>query len=199
MKILKEKYEIEEEDFITAELEVVPAGKSREVGFDKSMIASHGHDDRVCSYAALRALLDIKETKKTLVGLFVDKEEIGSVGATGMTSQFFENTLLEIMNLIEKFDLIKFKRALRNSKVLSADVTLAEDPNFKDATESQNAAQISHGVSLTKYTGSGGKGGSNDADAEYLSEVRLAFNKDGVIFQTGELGKVDQGGGGTIA
>lgn len=199
LKILNEKYGIEEEDFITAELEVVPAGKAREVGFDKSMIASHGHDDRVCSYAALRALLDIKESKKTLVGLFVDKEEIGSVGATGMTSQFFENTLLEIMNLKEEFDLIKFKRALRNSKVLSADVTLAEDPNFKDATESQNSAQISHGVALTKYTGSGGKGGSNDADAEYLSQVRLAFNKDEVIFQTGELGKVDQGGGGTIA
>ncbi|MFR4763775.1 MAG: aminopeptidase, partial [Anaerococcus obesiensis] len=131
LKILNEKYGIEEEDFITAELEVVPAGKAREVGFDKSMIAAHGHDDRVCSYAALRALLDIKESKKTLVGLFVDKEEIGSVGATGMTSQFFENTLLEIMNLKEEFDLIKFKRALRNSKVLSADVTLAEDPNFK--------------------------------------------------------------------
>ncbi|MDY3006877.1 aminopeptidase [Anaerococcus sp. AGMB00486] len=199
LKILNDKYNIEEEDFITAELEVVPAGKSREVGFDRSMIAAHGHDDRVCSYAALRALLDIKETKKTLVGLFVDKEEIGSVGATGMTSQFFENTLLELMNLKEAVNLVTFKRALKNSKVLSADVTLADDPNFPDATESQNAAQLSHGVALTKYTGSGGKGGSNDANAEYLSEVRIAFNKEKVIYQTGELGKIDQGGGGTIA
>lgn len=199
LKILNEKYGIEEEDFITAELEVVPAGKAREVGFDRSMITAHGHDDRVCSYAALRALLDINETKKTLVGLFVDKEEIGSVGATGMTSQFFENTLLELMNLKEEANLVKFKRVLKNSKVLSADVTLADDPNFPEATESQNAAQLSHGVALTKYTGSGGKGGSNDADAEYLSQVRLAFNKDEVIYQTGELGKVDQGGGGTIA
>lgn len=199
LKILDEKYGIEEEDFITAELEVVPAGKAREVGFDRSMIASHGHDDRVCSYAAFRALLDIKTSEKTLVGLFVDKEEIGSVGATGMTSQFFENTLLELMSLKEEANLLTFKRALKNSKVLSADVTLAEDPNFKDATESQNAAQISHGVALTKYTGSGGKGGSNDANAEYLSEVRMAFMRDKVIYQTGELGKIDQGGGGTIA
>lgn len=199
LKILNEKYKIEEEDFISAELEVVPSGNAREVGFDKSMIASHGHDDRVCSYAALRALLEIENPKRSQVGLFVDKEEIGSVGATGMTSQFFENTLLELMHLKEEGSFLDFKRALKNSKVLSADVTLAFDPNFPDATEDLNTAKLSHGVSLTKYTGAGGKSGSNDADAEYLSKIRLAFDKEGVIFQTGELGKVDQGGGGTIA
>lgn len=199
LKILNEKYGIIEEDFITAEFEAVPAIKTRHAGLDNSMILGHGHDDRVCAYGALNAILDIENPTRTAVGLFVDKEEIGSYGATGMSSQFFENTLLEILNLVGKADLISFKRALKNSKVLSADVTLAEDPNFKGVTELDNTAQLGCGVALTKYTGSGGKGGSNDANAEYLQEVRAAFDKSDVIYQTGELGAVDAGGGGTIA
>lgn len=199
LKILNEKYGIIEEDFITAEFEAVPAIKARNAGLDNSMIIAHGQDDRVCSYATLNAILSMENSKKTLVALFVDKEEIGSYGATGMSSQFLENTILELLNLNGKADLISFKRALKNSKVLSADVTLAYDPNFKDVSEIDNAAQFGCGVALTKYTGSGGKGGSNDANAEYLQEVRAAFDKNNVIYQTGELGAVDAGGGGTIA
>ena len=199
LKILKEKYNIEEEDFITAEFEVVPAGLAREVGFDRSMIAAHGHDDRVCAYSSLKAILEVENPEKTAVGLFVDKEEIGSVGATGMTSQFFENTLLELMNLEKEVNLVSFKRALKNSKVLSADVVAAEDANFLEATEELNTAKLGHGLTISKYTGSRGKGGSNDADSEYLQELRSAFDNEGVIYQTGELGKIDQGGGGTIA
>ena len=199
LNILKEKYNIEEEDFLTAEFEVVPADKARLVGLDSSMIMAYGHDDKVCAYTSLRAILESENPKKTLVGLFVDKEEIGSVGATGMSSQFFENTVIELMNLRGGVDLVSFKRAMKNSKVLSADVTLAEDPNFLEATEENNTAKLGHGVCLTKYTGSRGKGGSNDADAEFLQEVRLAFDKGEAIWQTGELGKIDQGGGGTIA
>ena len=199
LKILNEKYGIEEEDFLTAELNVIPATKAREVGLDRSMIMAYGHDDKVCSYAALKAILEVENPEKTLVGLFVDKEEIGSVGATGMTSQFFEDITLEILNAFGKGNVVSLKRALRNSKVLSADVTLAEDANFLEATEEMNTAKLGHGVCLTKYTGSRGKGGSNDADSEYLAEVRTAFEKDAAIWQTGELGKIDQGGGGTIA
>ncbi|EEI83056.1 aminopeptidase I zinc metalloprotease (M18) [Anaerococcus tetradius ATCC 35098] len=199
LKILEEKYNISEEDFLTAEFEVVPANKARVVGLDSSMIMAHGHDDKVCAYTSLRAILECENPSKTLVGLFVDKEEIGSVGATGMSSQFFENTVVELMNLRNDLSLVSFKRAMKNSKVLSADVTLAEDPNFLEATEENNTAKLGYGVALTKYTGSRGKGGSNDADAEYLQEVRLAFEKGQTIWQTGELGKVDQGGGGTIA
>lgn len=199
LKILNEKYGIIEEDFITAEFEAVPAIKARNAGLDNSMIIAHGQDDRVCSYATLNAILSMETSKKTLVALFVDKEEIGSYGSTGMSSQFLENTILELLNLKGKADLISFKRTLKNSKVLSADVTLAYDPNFKDVSEIDNAAQFGCGVALTKYTGSGGKGGSNDANAEYLQEVRAAFDKNNVIYQTGELGAVDAGGGGTIA
>lgn len=199
LKILNEKYGIIEEDFITAEFEAVPAIKARNAGLDNSMIIAHGQDDRVCSYATLNAILSVETSKKTLVALFVDKEEIGSYGATGMSSQFLENTILELLNINGKADLISFKRTLKNSKVLSADVTLAYDPNFKDVSEIDNAAQFGCGVALTKYTGSGGKGGSNDANAEYLQEVRAAFDKNNVIYQTGELGAVDAGGGGTIA
>lgn len=199
LNILKEKYNIEEEDFLTAEFEVVPADKARLVGLDSSMIMAYGHDDKVCAYTSLRAILESENPKKTLVGLFVDKEEIGSVGATGMSSQFFENTVVELMNLRGGVDLVSFKRAMRNSKVLSADVTLAEDPNFLEATEENNTAKLGHGVCLTKYTGARGKGGSNDADAEFIQEVRLAFDKGETIWQTGELGRIDQGGGGTIA
>ncbi|WP_105301788.1 aminopeptidase [Anaerococcus marasmi] len=199
LQILNDKYNIEEEDFLTAEFEVVPADKARLVGLDSSMIMAYGHDDKVCAYTSLRAILESENPKKTLVGLFVDKEEIGSVGATGMSSQFFENTVVELMNLRGGVDLVSFKRAMKNSKVLSADVTLAEDPNFLEATEENNTAKLGHGVCLTKYTGARGKGGSNDADAEFLQEVRLAFDKGEAIWQTGELGRIDQGGGGTIA
>lgn len=199
LNILKEKYNIEEEDFLTAEFEVVPADKARLVGLDSSMIMAYGHDDKVCAYTSLRAILESENPKKTLVGLFVDKEEIGSVGSTGMSSQFFENTVVELMNLAGGVDLVSFKRAMKNSKVLSADVTLAEDPNFLEATEENNTAKLGHGVCLTKYTGARGKGGSNDADAEFLQEIRLSFDKGEAIWQTGELGKIDQGGGGTIA
>lgn len=199
LRILNEKYGIIEEDFITAEFEAIPAIKARNAGLDNSMIIGHGHDDRVCSYSALNAILSIENPKKTLVGLFVDKEEIGSKGNTGMYSQFFENTVLELLNINDKANLISLKRTLANSKVLSADVTAAYDPNFKDVSELDNSAQFGCGVALTKYTGSGGKGGSNDANAEYLQEVRAAFDKEDVIYQTGELGAVDAGGGGTIA
>ena len=199
LQILNDKYNIEEEDFLTAEFEVVPADKARLVGLDSSMIMAYGHDDKVCAYTSLRAILESENPKKTLVGLFVDKEEIGSVGATGMSSQFFENTVVELMNLAGGVNLVSFKRAMKNSKVLSADVTLAEDPNFLEATEENNTAKLGHGVCLTKYTGARGKGGSNDADAEFLQEVRLAFDKGEAIWQTGELGRIDQGGGGTIA
>lgn len=199
LRILNEKYGIIEEDFITAEFEAIPAIKTRHAGLDNSMILGHGHDDRVCAYSSLNAILQIENPERTAVGLFVDKEEIGSYGATGMSSQFYENTVLELLNLVGKADLINFKRTLKNSKVLSADVTLAYDPNFKDVTELDNTAQFGCGVALTKYTGSGGKGGSNDANAEFLQEVRSAFDTDGVIYQTGELGAVDAGGGGTIA
>lgn len=200
LKYLSDEYGLVEEDFLVAELNVVPATKAREVGFDRSMIMAYGHDDKVCAFASLKAILDIKEVpEKTLVGLFVDKEEIGSVGATGMTSQFFEDMVLEILAAQEKGNIVSLKRALRNSKVLSADVTLAEDAGYLDATEPLNTAKLGHGVALTKYTGARGKGGSNDADGEYLSEVRTAFAKENAIWQTGELGKIDQGGGGTIA
>lgn len=199
LQILNDKYKIEEEDFLTAEFEVVPADKARLVGLDSSMIMAYGHDDKVCAYTSLRAILESENPRKTLVGLFVDKEEIGSVGATGMSSQFFENTVVELMNLSGGVNLVSFKRAMKNSKVLSADVTLAEDPNFLEATEENNTAKLGHGVCLTKYTGARGKGGSNDADAEFLQEVRLAFDKGEAIWQTGELGRIDQGGGGTIA
>lgn len=200
LKYLSDQYGLVEEDFLVAELNVVPATKAREVGFDRSMIMAYGHDDKVCAFASLKAILDIKEVpEKTLVGLFVDKEEIGSVGATGMTSQFFEDMVLEILAAQEKGNIVSLKRALRNSKVLSADVTLAEDAGYLDATEPLNTAKLGHGVALTKYTGARGKGGSNDADGEYLSEVRTAFAKENAIWQTGELGKIDQGGGGTIA
>lgn len=199
LKILNEKYGIIEEDFITAEFEVVPAMKARNAGLDNSMVIGHGQDDRVCSYATLNAILALENPQKTAVALFVDKEEIGSYGATAMTSQFFENAVLELLNIKGKANLVSLKRSLQNSKVLSADVSLAYDPNFKEVSEIDNSAKFGCGVVLTKYTGSGGKGGSNDANAEYLQEVRAAFDKGDVIYQTGELGAVDAGGGGTIA
>lgn len=196
---LFKQYGMVEEDFIVSEIEVVPASKARDVGFDRSLIAAHGHDDRVCSYANLEAVLNINNPKKTVVGLFADKEEIGSVGNTGMHARYFENAVAELINAMDDYNDLKLRRALANSKVLSADVTAAIDPAFKDVMDEKNASKLGHGITMSKYTGSRGKSGSNDANAEFLHEIRNIFNDNGIIWQTGELGKVDQGGGGTIA
>lgn len=200
LKLLKEKYDLEEEDFQVAEIEVVPAGPAREVGFDRSLIAGHGHDDRICSYANLRAILETENPERTAVALLVDKEEIGSVGNTGMHSKFFENLVSEVLaSGKETYNELEFKRTMANSRVLSADVTAAYDPMYPDVFEKDNSSWMGCGITVSKYTGSGGKGGSNDANAEFLNELRQIFQKDGVIWQTGELGKIDAGGGGTIA
>ncbi|MCT4607246.1 MAG: aminopeptidase [Marinisporobacter sp.] len=200
LKLLHDKYGIEEEDFLTAEIEVVPASKAKDVGLDKSLVGSYGQDDRVCSYTAMKAIFDIENPKKTAVTLLVDKEEIGSMGNTGMQSRFFENVVAELVNLQSKdFNYLKVRRALANSKVLSADVGAGFDPNFPDVLDKRNAAFIGKGLLLSKYTGARGKSGSNDANAEFLGILRKIFNEDEVIWQIGELGKVDQGGGGTIA
>ncbi|WP_053942516.1 aminopeptidase [Kallipyga gabonensis] len=199
---LKKEYGIEEDDFQCAEIEVVPAGPAREVGFDRSLIAGHGHDDRICSFANLRGLLDRKEgvPDRTKVALFVDKEEIGSVGSTGMTSNFFEYAVADILSTMkEAYSELDLKRAMGRSRVLSADVTAAYDPQFPEVFDYSNSSLLGCGITVSKYTGSGGKGGSNDANAEYLAEIRKIFDREGVIWQTGELGKVDAGGGGTIA
>ncbi len=199
LKILNEKYVICEEDFISAELEIVPVGKSKDVGIDRSMIAAYGQDDKICAYTSLRALLDIPTPKRTSVALFVDKEEVGSMGSTGMKSRFFQNTVAELVSLLSDFTSLKVNRALANSKMLSADVVAAYDPLYPSVYEKKNTAYLGKGIVITKYTGSGGKGGSNDADAEFLGEVRYIFNENNITWQTTELGKVDQGGGGTIA
>ncbi len=200
LKLLKEKYDIEEEDFISAEIEVVPAGEARDFGFDRSMILGYGHDDRVCAYSSFMAILNCKEKlAKTACCLLVDKEEIGSVGATGMESRFFENTLAELYNLAGEYSELKLRRALTNCKVLSSDVSAAFDPNYASAFEKNNAAYLGRGLVFNKYTGARGKSGSNDASAEYVAEIRQIMDKDNVSWQTAELGKVDQGGGGTIA
>lgn len=199
LKILKENYQIEEEDFISAEIEVVPAGKARDCGFDRSMILGYGQDDRVCAYTSLLAILEAENLKRTGICLLVDKEEIGSVGATGMKSRFFENTIAEIMNLTGEYSELALRRALKNCCMLSSDVSAAFDPNYASAFEKRNAAYFGKGLVFNKYTGSRGKGGSNDANAEYLAKIRKVLNDDKVMFQTAELGKVDVGGGGTIA
>ncbi|MGI6425681.1 MAG: aminopeptidase [Tepidanaerobacteraceae bacterium] len=199
LKLLNEKYDIVEEDFVSAELEVVPAGKARHYGLDKSMIMAYGQDDRVCAYTSFEAMLEIENPEKTCVTLLVDKEEIGSVGATGMTSKFFENTLAEILNLLGDYSELKLRRALANSKMLSADVSAAFDPNYPDVMEKKNSASFGKGIVFNKYTGSRGKSGSNDANPEFMAELRKIMDKHNVSWQTAELGKVDQGGGGTIA
>lgn len=199
LKILNEKYNIDEEDFVSAELEVVPAGKARDYGLDKSMIMGYGQDDRICAYTSFEAMMDIKETDKTCVTILVDKEEIGSVGATGMHSKFFENATAEVMSCTGDYNDIKLKRALANSKMLSSDVSAAFDPNYPSVMEKKNTAYLGKGVVFNKYTGARGKSGCNDARAEYLAEIRNMMDKHHVSWQTSELGKVDQGGGGTIA
>lgn len=199
LKILKEKYDMEEEDFLSAELEIVPAGKARDCGLDRSMVAAYGQDDRVCGYTSLVALLEMTEAKQTCCCLLVDKEEIGSVGATGMQSRFFENTVAELMNCMGQYNELELRRCLSNCKMLSSDVSAAFDPLYAHAFEKRNAAYFGKGLVFNKYTGSGGKSRSNDANAEYMGWLRGVMEKYDVAFQTAELGKVDLGGGGTIA
>lgn len=199
LKLIKEKYNFENDDFQVAELEVVPAGKSRDLGLDRSMVLAYGQDDRVCAYATMKAIFDIENPQKTALGLFMDKEEIGSMGNTGMASYFWENLVHELVNLEGDYSALKVNRTLKNSKVLSADVTVGYDPDFADACEVTNTAAIGSGIVVAKYSGSGGKGGSSDANAEFICEVRKCFDDAKVNWQTGELGAVDKGGGGTIA
>ena len=199
MKILTDYYNMEEEDFLSAELEIVPAGKARDCGLDRSMILAYGQDDRVCAFTSLFAMLDVEDVERTSCCIRVDKEEIGSVGATGMHSRFFENVVAELVALTEGESDLKVRRALQNSKMLSSDVSAAYDPMYAEAFEKRSAAFFGRGLVFNKFTGARGKSGSNDANAEYLAEVRRAMNAEDVSYQFAELGKVDLGGGGTIA
>ena len=200
LKLLREQYGVEEEDFLSAELEVVPAGRAREVGFDRSMIMAYGHDDRVCAYPSLAAVLDFEGVPEyTLCCVLTDKEEIGSVGATGMDSRFFENIVAELCALAGEPGDLALRRTLGNSRMLSSDVSAGFDPAFAQVFEKKNAAFLGRGVCFNKFTGSRGKGGSNDANAEYIASLRRIMDDAGVAFQTAELGRVDVGGGGTIA
>ncbi len=199
LNLLEETYGIDEEDFLSAEIEVVPAGPARDYGFDRSMIMGYGHDDRVCAYPSYRAMLEVDIPEYTSVCLLVDKEEVGSIGATGMHSRFFENCVAEVMNLAGTYSELALRRAMKNSKVLSSDVSAAFDPNYPSVMEKKNAAYFGKGLVFNKYTGSRGKSGSNDANPEYIAKLRSIMDKNEVSIQTAELGKVDQGGGGTIA
>lgn len=199
LEILKAKYGIEEEDFLSAELSAVPAGPARDYGMDSSMIIGYGHDDRVCAYPSLIAQINVTSPKKTSVCILVDKEEIGSVGATGMHSKFFENMVAEVMDRTGDYSELKLRRALANSNMLSSDVSNAYDPNYASVSDKKNSAFFGNGMVFNKYTGSRGKSGSNDASAEYLGSLRKIMDDNKVSFQTSELGKVDAGGGGTIA
>lgn len=199
LKLIKEKYDIEEDDFLSAELEVVPAGPARDTGLDASMIMAYGQDDRVCAYTSLIAMLEVEAPEKTSCCLLVDKEEIGSVGATGMQSKFFENTVAELLDRMGKFSELALRRCLANSRMLSSDVSAAFDPAFASVFEKKNAAFFGKGMVFNKFTGRGGKSGSNDANAEYMAAIRKIMDDEKVTFQTAELGKVDIGGGGTIA
>ena len=199
LKLLAEKYGMEEEDFLSSELEIVPAGEARDYGLDRSMIMGYGHDDRVCGYTSFMAMMDCPKTDRTVVTVLTDKEEIGSVGATGMHSRFFENVIAEVMECCGTYSEMKLRRALAASKMLSSDVSAAFDPNFPSVSEKNNTPFFGYGPAFFKYTGSRGKSGSNDASAEYIAQLRKLFDEEGIAFQMGELGKVDQGGGGTIA
>lgn len=199
LDILKEKYDVEEEDFLSAELEVVPAGKARDCGLDRGMILAYGQDDRICAYTSLAAILEEETVERTACCLLVDKEEIGSVGATGMTSRFFENTVAEILDRLGQYSELTLRRCLSRSRMLSSDVSAGYDPTYAGAFEKKNAAFLGRGMAFNKFTGSRGKGGSNDANAEYIARLRRIFDEGGISFQTAELGKVDVGGGGTIA
>lgn len=199
LKLFADKYGITEEDFLSAELEIVPSGKARDFGMDSSMIMGYGHDDRVCAYPSLAALLEVKELEKTGVCILVDKEEIGSVGATGMQSRFFENMVAELIALTGDYSDLKLRRALMNSCMLSSDVSAGFDPLYASAFEEKNSAFLGHGLCFNKFTGSRGKSGSNDANAEYMAKLRQIMEDGNTCFQTAELGRVDEGGGGTIA
>ncbi|QBD86990.1 aminopeptidase [Clostridium tetani] len=199
LKILNEKYDICEEDFVSAELEVVPAGKARDYGLDKSMVIGYGQDDRICSYTSFEAIMSLENTEKTCITLLVDKEEIGSVGATGMQSKFFENAVAEVMDCSNQYSELNLRKALANSRMLSADVSAAYDPNYPSVMEKRNAAYFGKGLVFNKYTGARGKSGCNDANPEFIAELRQVMDEHNVYWQTAELGKVDQGGGGTIA
>ena len=199
LKLLKDYYDVEEEDFISAELEIVPAGKARDCGLDKSMIMAYGQDDRVCAFTSLFAMFDVPATEKTSCCILVDKEEIGSVGATGMHSRFFENIIAELVALTEGESELKVRRALQNSRMLSSDVSAAYDPMFAEVFEKRSSAFLGKGLVFNKFGGSRGKSGSNDANAEYLARLRNAMDTHKVAYQFSEMGKVDAGGGGTIA
>ena len=199
LKLLNEKYGIEEEDFLSAELEIVPAGKARDTGLDRSMIMAYGQDDRVCAFTSLSAILDMEQVERTSCCILVDKEEIGSVGATGMESKFFENMVAELLDRTGEYSELKLRRCLANSRMLSSDVNAAYDPLYADAYEAKNASYLGRGMVFSKFTGSRGKSGSNDANAEYIAHIRNIFDDEKIHYQFAELGKVDVGGGGTIA
>ena len=199
LDILKEKYDIEEDDFVSAEIEVVPSGEARDYGLDRSMIIGYGHDDRVCAYTSMRAIFEMDVPERTSCCILVDKEEIGSVGNTGMHSKFFENVVAKLLDRQSSANLISLNDALENSRMLSSDVSIAFDPNFPEVMEPKNSAYFGKGICFNKYTGSRGKSGSNDANAEFVAKVRKVMDDNNVMFQTCELGKVDVGGGGTIA
>lgn len=199
LKLLKEKYGVDENDLWSSELEIVPAGRAREAGLDRSLILGYGHDDRCCAYTSALAMMEVENPTKTACGLFVDKEEIGSVGATGMESKFFENVIAEVLDRMGIYSELNLKRTLRNSRMLSSDVSATFDPLYADKFDKPNAAQYGRGIVFNKYTGGRGKSSSNDANAEYLAKLRKIFNDNNVVFQSAELGRVDVGGGGTIA
>ena len=199
LQVLQEQYDFEEEDFLSAELEIVPAGAARELGFDRSMIIGYGQDDRVCAYTSLEAMLETEDVSRTTCTLLVDKEEIGSVGATGMQSRFFENFMAEVLEAMGHTSPLAVRRTLSNSRMLSSDVSAGFDPLYASAFEKKNAAFLGRGVVFNKFTGSRGKSGSNDANAEYMAFIRHLMDQDNVSYQTAELGRVDLGGGGTIA
>ena len=199
LQVLQEQYDFEEEDFLSAELEIVPAGAARELGFDRSMIIGYGQDDRVCAYTSLEAMLETEDVSRTTCTLLVDKEEIGSVGATGMQSRFFENFIAELLEAMGHTSPLAVRRTLSNSRMLSSDVSAGFDPLYASAFEKKNAAFLGRGVVFNKFTGSRGKSGSNDANAEYMAFIRHLMDQDNVSYQTAELGRVDLGGGGTIA
>ena len=199
LDILKEKYDFEEEDFLSAEIEVVPAGPARDYGLDKSMVAGYGHDDRVCAYTSLRAVLDAGVCKYTTCAVLVDKEEVGSIGATGAQSKWFENVIAELIALQEDYSDLKLRHALTNTKMLSSDVSAGFDPLYPGVNDSKNSAYFGNGIVFNKYTGARGKSGCNDCMPEFFAEIRNVMDVNNINFQTAELGKVDQGGGGTIA
>ena len=199
LKLLKEKYDLEEEDLVSAELEIVPAGPARDLGLDRSMIIGYGHDDRVCAYTSLRAILDTPKQTRTICAFLVDKEEVGSIGATGAQSKFFENTIAELIAKQDTYNDLKLRRALTNTYMLSSDVSAAFDPLYPSVFETKNSAYLGNGITFNKYTGARGKSGCNDANPEFIAMVRKAMDDKEINYQTAELGKVDIGGGGTIA